>query len=117
MTQDPHQEARQDQELHLETAYAPAFYRDPMTGPGRWFVLYAHGHPLGLIWTNDADGLGFIPANDAGIARTPELAQAFSRAKAAGTPATDVFAYYADLAGLGLQAGEVRTGTLDTLAD
>jgi hypothetical protein len=114
---DPHQDARQDQPLEFQTVYAPAFYRGRLTGRGRWVPLYAHGDLLGVVWTDDDDGLGFLSQTPAGISRTPELAQAFSRAKAAGTPASDVFDYYASLAGMGLSAGPVESGSLDTLAE
>lgn len=115
VTRDPHQTARQDQDLQMETVYAPAFYRDRMEGPGRWVPLAAHGEPLGILWTNDQDGLGFIPTTDAGRLRTPEFAQAFSAAKASGAAATDVFNAWADRDGQGLSAGPVTTGDLDTL--
>lgn len=114
---DPDEKARIDQDLRFTTAYAPPFYPDRKEGPGRWCLLYAHGNPLGWLWTNDRDGLGFIATTDAGIQRTPEFAQAFSAAKAEGTPAGDVFDAWAERVGQGLAASPVETGDLDTLAD
>src|SRR5689334_6888609 len=101
---DPQQEARQDQDLQFTTEYARSFYPGRKEGPGRAVVLTAAGIQLGYLWTNDEDGLGFVAVSDAGIQRTPEFATAFSKAKDAGTPASEVFDYYAGLASQGLSA-------------
>ena len=114
---DPNERARIDQDLEFETVYAPDFYPGHATGPGRWCLLYAHGETLGYLWTDDAEGLGFRASSAAGIQRTPEFAKAFSKARAAGTPAPEVFDAWSERAGQGLSAGPVTQGDLDTLPD
>lgn len=84
-------------------------------GPGRWFLLSMHDDPLGYVWTNDDDGLGFWPTTDAGRLHTPDLVLAFRQAKHQDATASIVFDYYSDLATLGLQAGPVQEGDLETL--
>lgn len=116
---DPHQDARQDQDLEFVTEYAPAHYAPPKDGRGRWVLLAtdAGDTPLGYLWTSDEGGLGYVPTTDQGRQRTPEFYQAFSRAAALGVPAADVFADWASRAGLGLSAGPIQEGDLDTLPD
>ena len=96
------------------TGLLPGWY-GPKEGPGRWFPLFAHGQPLGYVWTNDDDGLGFWPTTDAGRVRTPEFVVAFRGAKMAKAPATEVFNHWAAMASLGLSAGPVEAGDLTTL--
>lgn len=88
---------------------------DPREGPGRWCLLSAHGEPLGYLWTNDAEGLGFAATTSLGWDRTPEFVVSLRRAKWAGSTATEVFDHWATSASLGLQAGPVESGDLDTL--
>lgn len=114
---DPNERDRLDQDLQFQTVYAPEFYPGRPEGRGRWCLLYAHGEPLGYLWTDDDEGLGFRASSDAGIQRTPEFARAFSAARKAGTPAAEVFDAWADRAGLGLSAGPVESGDLNTLPD
>lgn len=101
-------------DLQFGGTVQPGWYAQP-TGPGRWFLLYAHGEPLGYVWTNDRDGLGFRATTDAGRSRTPEFVLAFRAAYQAGVEASAVFDHWANLAGLGLQAGQVTNGTLETM--
>ena len=104
-------------ELPLESAYQPPVFTGAPVGPGRWFTLYARSgeQELGVCWTSDAGGLGYMPTTEAGIVRTPEFVLAFSRAAGVGTAASDVFDYWASLAGLGLSAGPVHQGDLDAI--
>lgn len=101
----------------LAPVYQPATYGEPKEGPGRWVILYANGgaDQLGYIWCGDNGALGFVPSSDKGVQRVPEFYTAFSKAAEARTPAGEVFDHYAGLAGLGLSAGQVEYGTMDTL--
>lgn len=102
-------------EVPLDAAYQPAHYSADRTGPGRWFLLEAHGDELGYVWTNGRDAMGFAATTDAGRTRTPEFTRAFQAAAAVGTPPADVFDHWAAMASLGLSAGPVENGDLDTL--
>lgn len=101
--------------LEMRAVYQPPTYAEPREGPGRWVILYADAGEveLGYLWTGDNGGLGFVPSSDRGIVRTPDFYMGFSAAKAAGTPAGDVFDHYAGRSSLGLSAGPVTEGDLD----
>lgn len=105
--------------VEFDPVYQPPVYDQPKTGPGRWCVLYAQGGTvqLGYLWQGDNGSLGFQPSSDAGVGRVPEFYQAFSRARAANSSARDVFQDWAGRAGLGLSAGPVTEGDLDTLPE
>lgn len=108
-------EARLGGDLLFGGTVQPGWYGDP-TGPGRWFLLSAHDEPLGWVWTNDRDGLGFMATTEAGRQRTPEFVLSFRAAAQAGkATVSEVFDYWAGLATLGLQAGPLQQGDLDTL--
>lgn len=112
---DPNEADRLDQDLQFQTVYAPEFYPGRPEGQGRWCILHAHGEQLGYLWTDDDEGLGFVATSDAGIQRTPEFAQAFSKARGLRTRATDVYDAWAERVGLGLSAGPTTSGDLDSL--
>jgi hypothetical protein len=107
-------EKRLGGDLQFGGTVLPAWHTQPV-GEGRWFPLFAHGEPLGYVWTNDRDGLGFIPTSDLGITRVPEFVLAFRAAYRPDEPPTRVFDHWAGYAALGLQAGPVEHGRLDTL--
>lgn len=115
--EDPNREDRLGGRIDFDAVYEPVNYAGRRTGRGRWFPLFAAGDPLGYVWTNDADGLGFMATTDAGRVRTAELVAAFQVAAGLGTPATVVFDHWAGLGSLGLAAGPVAEGDLDTLDD
>lgn len=104
-------------DMALEPVSQPASYGEPKEGPGRWVILYANGgaDQLGYIWCGDNGALGFVPSSDKGVTRVPAFYTAFSKAAAQKTPAGEVFAYYAEQGGLGLTAGQIEYGSLDTL--
>lgn len=110
-------ENRLGPDLALDAAYQPATYGKPKTGKGRWCILYANGgqDQLGFLWQGANGGLGFVPSSDAGIQRNPEFYAAFSKAAGLKVPSITVFNDYAGRAGLGLSAGPVEEGDLDTL--
>lgn len=82
------------EELHdvqFETVYGPAYPGMIDAGPGRWFThKNVSGEDLGIIWTDDADGLGFIPTP---LGDSSQMAQARFRRSLAnqGVSATDAF--------------------------
>lgn len=115
--EDPDKAERLGGALSFQAAYQPPVYRGSRHGAGRWCPLYAHGEPLGYLWTNDVDGIGFLPTTTAGIVRGAEFAMALSTAAGHGTPVGEVFDHWAGYASLGLQAGPVVNGDLDTLDD
>lgn len=113
-------EDRLGKDLALSAKSQPPTYSGPKTGRGRWVTLWTNQgrDQLGYLWVSETGGgLGFVPSSDKGIQRVPEFYQAFSGAKAAGTPAMDVFLDWAGRHGQGLSAGEVETGDLDTLPE
>lgn len=118
MTVENTAENRLGPDLVLAPKHQPATYGGTRAGHGQWVVLYAQGGqvPLGHLWATDT-GLGFVPTTEAGIQRVPEFYAAFSAAAVAGTPAMDVFREYAGKASLGLSAGPVSEGDLDTLPE
>jgi hypothetical protein len=115
--EDPGKAERLGGRIGFEAAYTPPRYPGSRHGAGRWFRLAAHGEDLGYMWTNDVDAIGFIPTTTAGIVRQPEFVHALSRAAGHGTPVQEVFDHWAGYASLGLQAGQVVNGDLDTLDD
>lgn len=106
-------------DLSMTPAYQPKTFPDRRTGHGRWCLLYAQGGQvaLGYLWHSDAGGLGFVPSSREGVTRVPEFYKGFSAAAKAGSTARVVFDDYAARAGLGLSAGPVTEGDLDTLPE
>ena len=105
--------------VEFDPVYQPPVFDAPKEGPGRWCILYTNGGQtqLGYLWQGENGSLGFQPSSDAGVQRVPEFYQAFSRAAGQGTPARDVFSDWAGRAGLGLSAGPVQEGDLNTLPE
>lgn len=60
---------------------------------GRWYTLSLNGHSAGVIWTDDADGVGFvqIPATTASSEDLSRLTQQLIRFKGIDVPASTVF--------------------------
>lgn len=97
--------------------YRPDRYDVTAEGPGRWVTLEAPlGRPVAIIYTNDRDVLGYRLApmedNPGAAAMGTVLTDAFLGAKAADTPVTVVFDYWAGLASQSWGAGPVAKGDL-----
>lgn len=111
---------------HVEASLAEIVSTDPvydsaMSGPGRWCVLVAPlGQPVGTLWTDDKNGLGFVPVRIDQNERAPFLAAdiraAFLMAARYGTPASVVFDAWAARDGQALAARSVESGDLADLA-
>lgn len=114
LPKDPNREHRED-DLVAQSVYEPPRYTGQPVGPGRYFLLEAPlGIKVGLVWTNDADGLGFRPlATERAALITPRIVHAFQQAAAVGTPATVVFDHWAGQVSQGLAAGPVMVGDLE----
>lgn len=109
-------EARLGDAIVTTTVYAPAQYPGEKVGPGRWVTLTGPQGVIGDLWCSDTvEGIGFVPRSDDGIRRVPEFYTAFSGAAGAGTPAREVFDYWADRASIAIAAGPVQTGDLGDL--
>lgn len=110
-------EQRLGPDLDLDPVYEPATYGLPKTGMGRWVILYANQgeDQLGYLWCGDNGALGYVPSSDKGVTRVPAFYQAFSKAARDKVPAQTVFDAYAEQGTLGLSAGPVEYGDLDTL--
>lgn len=87
-------------------------YAQNRFGPGRWVRLYRFGDPIGTLWTDDAQGLGFIPEPEASVAL---LINSIGTACALGTPTSWVFDNHAAWSSQNHWAGPVHTGDLATL--
>jgi len=103
------------------TQWAPKQYAaGPLEGPGRWVTIQSPiGVPAAILWTDDREILAFRAAdmadNPDGPAMADTLGQALRSARAAGTPASSVFDWWAGQASMGLAAGAVTTGDLSEL--
>lgn len=115
--EDPLKAERLGGEVQFQAVYQPPVYEGSRHGAGRWVPLTAHGEALGYLWTNDVDGIGFLPTTTAGIIRGAEFAMSLSAAAGHGTPVQEVFDHWAEMATQGLAAGQVVQGDLDTLDD
>lgn len=115
MTSSPHFD---DHEPELVAAESD--YPGQVTGPGRWAVLALGGDVFGVLWTNDDDGLGILPVNDAGddaYQAALILGAAITSAAARGASATDAFVavqIVADSAGIAVS--DVTEGDLAAMA-
>ena len=87
-------------------------YAQDRHGQGRWVRLYRGGGLIGTLWTDDAQGLGFIPEPGASVAL---LVNSIGSACALGTPTSWVFDDHAAWAAQEHWAGPVETGDLATL--
>lgn len=91
-----------------------------LEGPGRWVALEVpQGSPVGLLWTDGRDRLGFLPVtpqrNPQAPAFTQTIGDALRGARYAGARAADVFAWWAQRDGQSMAAGNVVEGDLETL--
>jgi hypothetical protein len=89
-----------------------ARYAQDRHGQGRWVRLYRAGSLIGTLWTDDAQGLGFIPEPGASVAL---LVNSIGSACAQGTPTSWVFDDHAAWAAQEHWAGPVERGDLATL--
>jgi hypothetical protein len=87
-------------------------YSQDRFGAGRWVRLYRFGVPIGTLWTDDAQALGFIPEPEACVAL---LINSIGSACALGTPTSWVFEDHAAWSSKNHWAGPVQTGDLATL--
>ena len=87
-------------------------YAQDRHGQGRWVRLYRCGAFIGTLWTDDAQGLGFIPEPGSSVAL---LVNSIGSACALGTPTSWVFDDHAAWAAQEHWAGPVETGDLATL--
>ena len=87
-------------------------YAQDRVGQGRWVRLYRFGGPIGTLWTDDAQALGFIPEPGASVAL---LVNSIRSAYALGTPTSWVFDDNAAWASRDHRAGPVERGDLATL--
>lgn len=100
--------------------YRPDRYATTAEGPGRWFTLDAPvGRPVAIIYTDDADVLGYRLADAADNPAAPTMGQilsdAFTGGKASGAPASAVFNYWAGLSTQSWAARPVQDGDLETM--
>jgi hypothetical protein len=94
-----------------EMAPVPRYAQD-RHGQGRWVRLYRFGSPIGTLWTDDAQALGFIPEPAASVAL---LITSIRSAYAQGTPTSWVFDEHACWSSQNHWAGPVQSGDLATL--
>jgi hypothetical protein len=87
-------------------------YAQDRVGQGRWVQLHRFGGPIGTLWTDDAQALGFIPEPGASVSL---LVNSIRSAYAQGTPTAWVFDDHAAWAAQDHWAGPVQTGDLATL--
>jgi hypothetical protein len=87
-------------------------YGQDRHGQGRWVRLYRFGSPIGTLWTDDAQALGFIPEPQATVAL---LVNSIRSAYALGTPTSWVFDEHAAWSSQNHWAGPVQSGDLTTL--
>jgi hypothetical protein len=100
---------RQDHQAEMRRK--PRYAQD-RTGQGRWVRLYRFGGPIGTLWTDDAQALGFIPEPGASVAL---LVKSIRSDYALGTPASWVFDDHAAWASQDHWAAPVERGDLATL--
>lgn len=105
-----------------QTVWEPTRYRTgPLIGAGRWCPIFApvDRPAVGVLYTDDAEILGFIPADAQSNANAPAVAHvmqdALLGAAALGTPVSEVFDHWASRDGRGLAAGPVVQGDLRNL--
>ena len=87
-------------------------YAQDRHGQGRWVHLYRFGGPIGTLWTDDAQSLGFIAEPGASVAL---LVNSIRSAYAQGTPTSWVFDDHAAWATQDHWADPVEKGDLVTL--
>jgi hypothetical protein len=87
-------------------------YAQDRHGQGRWVRLHRFGGSIGMLWTDDAQALGFIPEPGASVA---VLVRSIRSACALGTPTSWVFDDHASWSGQDHWAGPVERGDLASL--
>jgi len=87
-------------------------YAQNRHGQGRWVCLHRFGGPIGTLWTDDAQALGFIPEPGASVT---VLVNSICSACALGTPTSWVFDDHAAWSTQDHWAGPVERGDLATL--
>jgi hypothetical protein len=87
-------------------------YAQDRHGQGRWVRLHRFGGPIGTLWTDDAQALGFIPEPGASVAL---LVNSIRTACVLGTPTSWVFYDHAAWSTADHWAGPVERGDLTTL--
>ena len=87
-------------------------YAQDRQGQGRWVRLFRFGGPIGTLWTDDAQSLGFIPEPGASVGL---LVNSIRSDYAQGTPTSWVFDDHATWASHDHWAGPVVRGDLATL--
>jgi hypothetical protein len=87
-------------------------YAQERQGQGRWVRLYRFGGPIGTLWTDDAQALGFIPEQGASVAL---LVNSIRSACVLGTPTSWVFDDHVAWSTHDHWAGTVERGDLATL--
>ena len=97
---------------HLTEMHPVPRYAQDRHGQGRWVRLYRCGGFIGTLWTDDAQGLGFIPEPGSEVAL---LVSSIGSACAQGTPTSWVFDDHAAWAAQEHWAGPVESGDLATL--
>lgn len=105
-----------------QARWMPAHYRTgPLIGAGRWLHVFS---PItepyaGILYTDDDEILGFLPASLMDHEQAPHVAHlvgvGLREAAALGRPARDVFDAWAQRDGRGLAAGEIVRGDLRDL--
>jgi hypothetical protein len=98
-----------DQHAHMHPA---SRYVQDRHGQGRWVRLHRFGSPIGTLWTDDAQALGFIPEPGASVAL---LVSSIRTACVLGTPTSWVFDDHAAWSTQDHWAGLVERGDLATL--
>ena len=102
-------EARDSMDQHqAEMQHIPRYAQD-RHGQGRWVRLFRFGGPIGTLWTDDAQALGFIPEAGASVAL---LVNSIRSTYAQGTPTLWVFDDHAAWATRDHWAGPVERGDL-----
>jgi hypothetical protein len=99
------------QNHQLEMRPVPRYAQDRQ-GQGRWVRLFRFGGPIGTLWTDDAQSLGFIPEPGASVGL---LVNSIRSDYAQGTPTSWVFDDHATWASHDHWAGPVVRGDLATL--
>jgi len=100
---------------HFEDGFAPTLdpgqlpdYGSLMAGPGRWFVMVdtTENELIGVLWTDDDDGLGLIATAASSPAHVTSAWEEIRKARREGVPARRLFdellqGYHPDVYGEG----------------
>jgi hypothetical protein len=104
---DPQAEGR-NADFHAVPVVERANWPGPRNGAGRYCWLRTPSGRIGILWTDDDQGLGFmavsVDRNPMGAIMTPGILSALQDAREAGAEATTVFDAYAERITQGLSA-------------